>query len=81
MKEERFPHWEVPSSPGQWQDRAGALEENTAAGFWRVSWRGTRTGGCRCCQTPQPEMLLCRGGRGLGAEIWASEVSWGLAVD
>lgn len=79
VKEERFPHtgkshhWQG-DQPGQ-SGSFEASEENMAIGFWRVSWKETCTGGCHCCQTPQPEMLLCQHGRGLAAEVWASEVS------
>ena len=70
---EKSHHWQG-DQPGQSRSFE-ASEENTAPGFWRVSWSETCTGGCRCCQTPQPEMLICWGGRVLAAEIWASEVS------
>lgn len=68
VKEERFPHtgkshyWQG-DQPGQSRSLE-ASEENTATGFWRVSWRETCTGGCHCCQTPQPEILLCGVGEG-----------------
>ena len=79
MKEERFPHTRKPLHWGRWGvagRSSGAMEESAATGCGgqRGEIPAQRIGTEQHSPAREACLLTRRGGRGLGAEAWASEV-------